>query len=63
MVLFQAIIRTFNASLGKSDWMSGSSSISIVDIAVWSVLKQQTPSAALTQALGKWMERCDSLLL
>ncbi|XP_026282620.1 aminoacyl tRNA synthase complex-interacting multifunctional protein 2 isoform X2 [Frankliniella occidentalis] len=59
----QAIVRTFNASLGKSEWMCGQPKLSIIDTAVWSVLKQQGPSAALTQTLTKWMERCDSMLL
>ncbi|KAJ1520258.1 hypothetical protein ONE63_004463 [Megalurothrips usitatus] len=58
----QAIIRTFNASLGKSEWIFGPQ-LSIADIAVWSVLKQQEPAAALTQTLSKWMERCNSMLL
>ncbi|KAK3922467.1 putative aminoacyl tRNA synthase complex-interacting multifunctional protein 2 [Frankliniella fusca] len=59
----QAIIRTFNASLGKNEWMCGQPTLSIIDTAVWSVLKQQGSSASLTQTLTKWMERCDAVLL
>lgn len=59
----QALIRTLNASLGKSEWMCGQPSISVVDIAVWSVIKQSGQLASLTQALAKWMERCDAMLL
>lgn len=59
----QAIVRTFNASLGKSEWLCGQPKLSVVDIAVWSVLKQLGPSATLTQTLSKWMECCDILLL
>ena len=57
------MIRNFNASLGKSEWLVEQPKLSIVDVAVWSVLKQLGPSAGLTQALTKWMERCDSMLL
>lgn len=57
----QAIVRGFNASLGKSDWMSGQSKVSIVDLAVWSVVKQLGSAAALTQTMTKWLERCDKI--
>lgn len=57
----QAIVRSFNSSLGKTEWMCGQPKVSIVDLAVWSVVKQLGSSATLIQTMSKWMERCDRL--
>lgn len=52
----QAMIRSLNATLGKSDWLGGEA-MSITDVAAWSAVSN-CKDMELTKNMTKWMQRC-----
>lgn len=52
----QAMIRSLNAALGKSDWLGGEA-MNVADIAAWSAVSN-CKDMELTKNMSKWMVRC-----
>ncbi|KAJ9598491.1 hypothetical protein L9F63_010811 [Diploptera punctata] len=57
----QSLIKVLNSHLGKNEFLTGGSSISIADVAAWSVLKQ-IDAQNLTNNMNSWLQRCSQLL-
>ncbi|XP_074033789.1 aaRS-interacting multifunctional protein 2 isoform X2 [Leptinotarsa decemlineata] len=57
-----SFLQFLNKSLGKSQWLAGRTTASIADIAAYSAIKQVSNAAEMTVNLGKWFQRCETLV-
>lgn len=57
-----AVISQFNQYLEKNEWFLNSTSPSIVDAAVWSILKRE-PSNKIPRELKTWFDLCEKTFL
>jgi hypothetical protein len=60
----QSFVSALNNYLGNSKFMAGGDSISVADVAVWSVLRQidVDPQQDLSHNMNKWLHGCSQLL-
>lgn len=58
-----ALLQTINKSLGKAQWLVGRGQASIADIATYSAIRQTNTSSEISANLGKWFQRCETVLL
>ncbi|XP_018571406.1 probable aminoacyl tRNA synthase complex-interacting multifunctional protein 2 isoform X1 [Anoplophora glabripennis] len=57
------LLQTINKSLGKAQWLVGRSQASIADVAAYSAIRQATSNNEISANLGKWFQRCETVLL
>nr|XP_023027353.1 probable aminoacyl tRNA synthase complex-interacting multifunctional protein 2 [Leptinotarsa decemlineata] len=57
-----SFLQFLNKSLGKSQWLAGRTTASIADIAAYSAIRQVSNAAEMTVNLGKWFQRCETLV-
>ncbi|XP_014379061.1 aminoacyl tRNA synthase complex-interacting multifunctional protein 2 isoform X2 [Alligator sinensis] len=55
-----AVLRSMNASLGKTPWLVGSE-LTVADIVAWCALQQTGSSNAVPVNVHKWMKSCENL--
>ncbi|XP_019368420.1 PREDICTED: aminoacyl tRNA synthase complex-interacting multifunctional protein 2 isoform X2 [Gavialis gangeticus] len=55
-----AVLRSMNASLGKTPWLVGSE-LTVADIVAWCALQQTGSSNAIPVNVHKWMKSCENL--
>lgn len=53
-------IQILSSKLGKEKWINGGSSMSIVDIAAWSIINQLNARNELTGNMKAWMQNCEN---
>ncbi|CAH1971972.1 unnamed protein product [Acanthoscelides obtectus] len=54
-----ALYQCLNKSLGKAQWLIGSSQIGIADLAAYSAIKQVSGDSDVNATLKKWYQRCE----
>ncbi|KAG5899113.1 hypothetical protein JTB14_021616 [Gonioctena quinquepunctata] len=57
-----AQLQSLNKSLGKLQWLAGRNGASIADIAAYSAIKQASNPNEMTQNMGKWFQRCETVV-
>ena len=53
-----AVIKTLNATLGKSKWLVGDS-CTLADIVLWSAIQQSKQVSSAPGIVKKWIESCN----
>ncbi|KAJ8968860.1 hypothetical protein NQ317_016783 [Molorchus minor] len=57
------LLQMLNKSLGKSQWLLGRGQASVADLAAYSAIKQASNASEISANLGKWFQRCETVLL
>lgn len=53
-------VQALSKSLGKGEWMCGSSELTVADVAAYSALRQ-VGDKECSQALNKWLQKCEQV--
>lgn len=58
---FTAAVKTLGQLLGRKKWFVGNDRPSVVDIVMWSAVKQRHVAASAPENVHQWLARCDLL--
>jgi len=56
-----AAVKTLGQLLGRKKWFVGNDRPSVVDIVMWSAVKQRHVAASAPENVRQWLARCDLL--
>lgn len=56
-----AAVKSLGQLLGRKKWFVGNDRLSVVDVVVWSAVKQRHAAASAPENVRQWLTRCDLL--